>query len=172
MGASITINVDTSGFQEGFDKHLKHTNDLTPLMVDIGELIIAETDDNFAAERSPSGKPWKPSQRAKNEGGKTLTDHRHLRDSIAKKVTPVSVEVGTNKVYAAIHQFGFEGNQTIGAHKRLATQAFGKELKFAVWQSVKQHTRKVSMPVREYLGFNPSIISEIKFNIADYVVNP
>ena len=35
--------------------------------------------------------------------------------------------------------------------KALVRQAFGKPLKFPVWQNVRQHPRKVSYPERSFL---------------------
>lgn len=61
----------------------------------------------FRMMRGPDGTAWEKSWRARNEGGQTLTSsNARLRRSITYRATPTSVEVGTNVVYAAIHQFG------------------------------------------------------------------
>lgn len=60
----------------------------------------------FRTMRGPDGNAWSKSRRAQEEGGQTLSLTRRLRNSITYRATPTSVEVGTNVVYAAIHQFG------------------------------------------------------------------
>lgn len=80
--------------------------DLTPLMDDIGAHVEMSTKERFDTNIAPDGTPWKPSRRAENEGGKTLLDSGHFRDSITRDVTGDSATIGTNIIYAAIHQFG------------------------------------------------------------------
>lgn len=64
-----------------------------------------------------------------------------LRRSITHRVseTPQEIKgtVGTNVSYGRVHEFGYEG-------KALITQAFGKQLKFPVWKSIK-------LPQRSFL---------------------
>ena len=74
----------------------------------IGRHLVASTHRRFERERAPDGTPWLKSARAIAEGGQTLTDTGRLRSSIAHTLTHGGrgVEVGTNVVYAAIHQFG------------------------------------------------------------------
>ena len=78
------------------------------IMDRIGRYLVASTLRRFESERAPDGTPWLKSARAVAEGGQTLTDSGRLRRSIAHVVTDGgrAVEVGSNVVYAAIHQFG------------------------------------------------------------------
>lgn len=55
--------------------------------------------------------------------------------------------VGTNKEYAAVHEYG--GTFTISQHLRLVKQAFGRQLRFPVWASVKQYS--ATYPERSFL---------------------
>lgn len=80
--------------------------DTGPLMDEIGDYLISELLLNFENEETPEGEGWKPSQRAAEEGGKTLQDRGHLRDSYTYDAGQDSVEVGSNIIYAAIHHFG------------------------------------------------------------------
>lgn len=80
-----------------------------------------------------------------------------LRRSVYQRVdeSPQSVtgRVGTNVFYGALHEGGFEG-------KRLITQAFGRQLKFPVWASIKLPKRSFlrsslkdkSVHIKEELG--------------------
>lgn len=84
---------------------LSHPDDI---MDRIGRHMVASTHRRFERERAPDGTPWLKSARAIVEGGQTLTDTGRLRISIAHTVVDGgrAVEVGSNVVYAAIHQFG------------------------------------------------------------------
>lgn len=72
----------------------------------IGQILVTSTVDRFERGVGPDGVPWRPSARASREGGVTLVDTARLRGSIAHRASADGVEVGTNVVYAAIHQFG------------------------------------------------------------------
>ena len=74
----------------------------------VGRYLVASTLRRFERERAPDGSPWLKSARALAVGGKTLTDTGRLRGSITHTVTDGgrAVEVGSNVLYAAIHQFG------------------------------------------------------------------
>lgn len=79
--------------------------DMTPVMKDLGRALKTGTQLRFREQRSPEGAPWQPSLRAIAEGGQTLRLTGRLRNSITFGATKDSVEIGTNVVYAAIHQF-------------------------------------------------------------------
>ncbi|MBP7127323.1 phage virion morphogenesis protein [Myxococcota bacterium] len=77
----------------------------------IGEAIVHETLDAFKRQESPWGERWKPSQRAQGlvrgkKPGLTLVDTARLRNSIHARTSGDQVEVGTDVVYARIHQLG------------------------------------------------------------------
>ena len=84
---------------------LSHPDDI---MDRIGRYLVASTYRRFERERAPDGTPWLKSARAVAEGNRTLTDTGRLRGSIVHTLTDGGhgVEVGSNVVYAAIHQFG------------------------------------------------------------------
>ena len=74
----------------------------------VGRYLVASVLRRFERERAPDGSPWLKSARAIADGGRTLTDTGRLRRSIGHAVTDSghAVEVGSDVVYAAIHQFG------------------------------------------------------------------
>lgn len=80
--------------------------DATPAFKSMGRALKTGVQLRFREEKAPDGSAWKPSKRAIAEGGKTLQLTRRLLRSITYAATYDSVEVGTNVVYAAIHQFG------------------------------------------------------------------
>lgn len=101
----------------------------------IGEAVKTMSVAAFEDETSPSGKEWKKSARAESEGGQTLSDTGRLKTSIDVAAGSDTVQVGTNVVYAAIHQLG----GTIKPKK-------GKALKFG-----STIVSKVTMPARPFL---------------------
>lgn len=72
----------------------------------VGQELVASTVGRFERGRGPDDQPWTPSRRAARDGGQTLVDTARLRGSIAHRASADGVEVGTNVVYGAIHQFG------------------------------------------------------------------
>lgn len=72
----------------------------------VEHLLVTSTVRRFERETGPDGMPWQPSQRALAEGGQTLTDKGLLRGSITHVARRDGVDVGTNVIYGAIHQFG------------------------------------------------------------------
>lgn len=73
---------------------------------EIGEYLVGQIQDNFHAQRLADGSPMPPSDAAAARSGKTLLDKGHLRDSYVYQLTASGLEVGSAKVYAAIHHFG------------------------------------------------------------------
>jgi len=93
------------------------TVDFSPVFRKIQQVVQTSIDRNFSeggrfgSEKLGGGtEKWLPSKRAKKQSGKTLTDTGQLAASIRVAVTQqgkqVNIEVGSNKAYAAIHQFG------------------------------------------------------------------
>jgi len=108
-GASIRLSVDLLGSRrpgDSFGALVLRMADLTPVMDVIGSSMQDSVARRFGSEIGPGDKPWKRSKRAVEKGGKTLVDQGYLRDSVTWKTGPGYVEIGTNRLYAGIHQFG------------------------------------------------------------------
>lgn len=108
-GISLQIDLNDGHWQQLFQRLAQA--DRTALLTEIGEHQLAETLLNFDAERSPEGDAWEKSQRAVEQGGQTLQDRGHLRDSYSYQVNGNQVEIGSNMVYAAIHHAGGEAGR-------------------------------------------------------------
>lgn len=68
----------------------------------VGEALVSNTQLRFMDQQTPEGIPWRPTQR----GGHILNKRGLLSSSVTYRATDKLVEVGTNSIYAAIHQFG------------------------------------------------------------------
>ena len=108
----------------------------------IGAAWESSTRRRFETGIGPDGAAWKPSRRVLRHGGQTLVEHAHLKGSITHKVDGASVEVGTNLVYAGIHQFGGTIATARAKANAQALPGFG--------QDVAEH--RIVMPARPYLG--------------------
>jgi phage gpG-like protein len=118
------------------------------------------TQQRFADEQDPEGNPWPPSIRALMFGGKTLTDQAILRNSITHNVFGDGVEVGSDLIYAAVHQFG----ATI-------TAKTDQGLMFKIGD---QFVRKdsVTLPARAYLGVDAEDEAAIVQILEDHLGEP
>lgn len=140
MVASLTYRVQDQA-SAGLERLERRLGDLTPVMDAVGALLVAGTERRFDTQRAPDGTPWPPSIRAQLVSGQTLTDTARLRGSITHEAFRDRVEVGTNVVYAAPHQFG----ATI---RPKSAKALTFNIPGVGWVSVKE----VTIPRREFLG--------------------
>ncbi|WP_328300856.1 phage virion morphogenesis protein [Paralysiella testudinis] len=99
------ISLDEKDLKRGLGQLLKNATDNRPMMRGIATELIALTEDNFEDE-SWGGDTWKKSQRAADEGGKTLQRDGGLAGNISTKVGNSFARIGSNKPYAAIHHLG------------------------------------------------------------------
>lgn len=107
--AGATVTIDVKGLHEARAKLGtlgRRLGDLTPVMDDIGRMLVDHTVLRFEREEDPDGHAWTPSLRALLSGGQTLTDQGHLKASITHRPGRDRVEVGSNVIYARIHQLG------------------------------------------------------------------
>jgi len=92
--------------------------DLTPALKDIGEALLLSTQQRFSDQVDPDGRPWKPlsdEYRRRKKHPKILTETTNLRGRIVWQLVLGGVEVGTDVVYAAIHQFGGRAGRELAA---------------------------------------------------------
>ena len=106
--------------------------DTSALMPQLGEYLLASTQDRFGTQTDPEGDKWQalkhPARKKKNKNKILTLDgflHKNLRYQVLDKTR---VQVGSNAPYAATHQFGrgtiparpFLG---LGTHDRTELQA-------------------------------------------------
>lgn len=101
----IEIKIEDTGALEAFNRLLSLGNDMSPVMRAIAGVLKDRTEQNFADESGPLGK-WPEVKDKKRAGGQILQDTGRLANSITAHSDADSASVGTNVVYAAIHQFG------------------------------------------------------------------
>ena len=79
----------------------------------------------------------------------------NLRGSIHQEIirdgSGIVGRVGTNVEYAAFHEYGFNGTQSVREHVRTIRRAFKKELKEPKQVVVRAHTRKLDYKGKSFL---------------------
>ena len=76
------------------------------LMAKLRVTAVAQVRKRFDQSRAPDGTPWKPIKFRARGGNKPLRDTGLLMASITARTTGNTLIVGTNRVGAALHQFG------------------------------------------------------------------
>lgn len=128
--------------------------DVRGILRSMAEGLRTSTVERFTEEKAPDGTPWKPSIRAREENGKTLTKTAQLKTSIRSEVSGQGLAVGTNDIRAATHQFG--DSRTIRArNKRYLTFKIGGQWRRAV-------SVNVDIPARPFLGISKEDEQDIK----------
>jgi phage virion morphogenesis protein len=150
--ANITVRIDDAELRKAIDRVIDHMADLTPAMQEIGDYMITATRDRFDTETAPDGSKWaalspryaarKARMRSVVDGGKRILAKRGtLRDTIRYKASRSDVVIGSNEVYAAIHQLGGQAGRG----------------------------RKATIPARPFLGISPQDQEEILRILGDYI---
>lgn len=141
----------------------------TPVMEAIGRKLVDNVHDRFAAAVDPSGGAWAPldpGYAASKKGAGILREsgmRGGLMGSITFVASPGTVEVGTNKPYAAAHQFGATIKPVHGTHLRFMIG--GKPV----------YARSVTIPERPYLGISAEderTIAEAVIDALDRAIKP
>lgn len=157
-GIELKLTFEDGALVNVIEGTRERLGDLSPALNAIGGYLENITLERFETGTGPDGVPWRPSRRAQLEGGKTLIDKGRLMDSIAYQVDGDEVSVGSNLVYAAIHQLG----GTIQA-KSAGKLMFGTaEGGFAMVDSV-------DIPARPFLGANDDDIDEAARILNDFI---
>jgi phage virion morphogenesis protein len=155
---AVTVTVEGLGDIEArLSGMLAKMDDLTPLMDRIGQAMETTTGERFERGVAPSGVAWKKSNKP---SGKTLIDTSRLKNSVTHRASRDSVEIGTNVIYGAIHQFG----GTIRARS-------GKYLKFKLPGKLGfRSVESVIIPARPFIGIDAEDRQEIPALVEDYLL--
>ncbi len=113
--AGTSISIDTRGL-DGLKTSLRlmasGVRDTRTLMPRLGEYLQRSTQERFRTQTDPDGGAWaalqpRTRERKRHNRDKILTQSGYLRHHIHDQVTaPGRVEVFSDRVYAATHQFG------------------------------------------------------------------
>ncbi len=198
-GASIRIEVDDAEIAAGLRRLVEAGADLRPAMGAIADALLFSTQRRFETQSGPVGQPWAPFARstlrrmpARRLPPQLLRDTARLYSSLTTASDAYSAEVGTNVVYAGIHQFGGaipmperQGSATFrlateGAGRTKDGRRVGSRLRFAGAKdrAASKHTRTftvpahtIRIPARPYLGVSEADKAEILAILADHLAD-
>jgi phage virion morphogenesis protein len=181
--AEIRVTIDNTAALAALRRTREGLLNLRPAMKNVGEYLLLETDDRFRSQTAPDGAQWKPISRSwrqyKVKHGhitKILQMRGRLRKSIVYKASADQVSVGTNVVYANIHQFGgdithYARSQTANFRidKKTGQSRFAKKKKANFSQNVTIGAHTTSITARPFLGVNDENERAIGRIVADYI---
>ncbi|SDX88314.1 phage virion morphogenesis protein [Nitrosomonas halophila] len=150
----IRLEVDDRQLQDALSRLMALGSNPARMLGAIAFYGENATRRRFQEQAGPDRQPWQPSLRARLHGGKTLVQDRHLLDSIVSRADSAAAEWGSNKIYAAIHQFGGE------IRPRSAQSLF-----FRLADGSARRVKKVVIPARPYLGID----TDDRENILDII---
>ena len=115
----FTVELKEDEISIALERLARAVSDMSPIMNSIGEQLEFTTVQRFDEGVSPDGVPWAPKSQATIDAytkrsqavdlrplyGPNL-DGNPLRSSFFRNFGPEFVEVGTNKIQAAVMQFG------------------------------------------------------------------
>ena len=172
-GAAITVKVDDKQVKELLGRIQKNLGDLTPAMKIIGSTIRTSIIRNFEKSGRPAKwkKHSKQTEDRRGKGAKILMAQGFaggLAASINYRAHKKSVEVGTNKIYGAVHQCGAKKG-SFGAVVAKIKAHLRKGVK------VKAHERKMNLPwgdipARPFLMVQDEDWTEIRAELNDYII--
>jgi len=185
----IAIEFDDSKMQTAFKLLIARSIDLRPAMQAVAGVMAASVEENFAQEGRPKWPFLQPKTEKAREKkgrwpGKILQATGALASSIQSDAGKNYAQVGTNKEYAAIHQFGgeIERKESWGA-VYLRTDRKGNLLRngnLAVFASRRhknfqrryyaQAAYVINMPARPFLGLEKNEEEKILKAIGSFIV--
>lgn len=158
--AAASIVIESTELGEALDRVLKAAGDLSPVLKNIGDYEAEATKERFRQEVDPDGKPWvplNPLYKLTKKGPRILTGQtRSLSQIVWQLASQSAVEIGSNEIYARIHN---EGGDIVPKNAAALVFSMGGQT-FKVSQ--------VTIPRRQYLGVNEEDRARIEEIVQDH----
>lgn len=139
-GVNLTVRSGgTEAIGRGLHALERRGENPKPALGEIGAMLLTSTQKRFEDERDPGGRAWEP---LRHRSGPILRLSGRLYQSLTYAVGSNQVEVGTNTIYARIHQMGGKAGRGL----------------------------KVTIPAREYLGLDAADERESLAIVNDYLL--
>lgn len=180
----IEIEINCEAVQKLLEQAAEGLQNSAPLMEVVAARLHRAVDDNFESQGRPAwaglktgswlsragpltkrGNVSKARYNKKVVDGKILQDSGRLRNSITKQSDADSAVVGTNVVYAAIHNFG---GQTA------ARVIYPSKKKALAWATGRHPVKKVNhpgskIPARPFMVLTPEDEADLVDSVSDYL---
>lgn len=167
-GARITIDIQDREVRAALRDWRALGRNPMPMMRAVGTRLVSNTQDRFDAGTDPQGQAWAPLSAAYAglKRGPGVLREAGMRGGLQGSITfevaagGAEVAVGSNKIYAAIHQFG----GTI----RAKNAPFLRFRTVAGWAAV----RSVTIPARPFLGLSRTDEEDIFDAVESFLRRP
>lgn len=163
--AGVTLEFNGQDALDAISRGAQALADPDELLLDIAGVLMDIHRRRFRAQVSPDGTPWQALspgylKRKRKNKDKVLTLDGNLRDLLRYQISGGALLFGSDRPYAAIHQFGGKINRAA----RASTVYFRQEKSGAVGrqfvrkdksnfaQDVKVGPYTIDMPARPWLG--------------------
>lgn len=167
-----SIELDDDEVSAALDKLGRQLADMTPVMQDIGELLVASNQDRVQKGLQPDGQPFAPRSQTTLDRyaakelsfGAVLNQSGDMRLGVHYQAGADQLEIGSNAIQAAVMQFGAEQG-AFGAHmgrtkpseKRKKSQSYFVTLPWG------------DIPARPWLGVSEDDRSNILAELQDWL---
>lgn len=154
----IDIKIDRQGIAAAIERIARQQR--APLMANVAAIMEDAVQENFAQQGRPKWQGLKPPGRP---GGQILQKSGQLAADIVTASDTDSAVVGSDKKYAAIHQFGGRTRAHEIRPRNKKALAFGGRVVAKV-----NHPGSV-IPARPFLALTPADEAEIEQSALDYL---
>lgn len=161
---AIVVEIDSKEALDALRQASKQIGNTRLLMENLGEALLNTTLERMDNEEAPDGQKWQRLNSAyasSKRSNKILQEQgmaSGLKGSLHYAISGNELRLGSDKIYAAIHQFGGEIKPVNGDY--LTFKMGGGFIK----------ARKVTIPARPYLGVGPNEEQAI-INVAKDLLN-
>lgn len=155
-GASIRVEISSEATRAKLGRVQALLANPGELLASIGEIVLQSTAARFDAMAGPDGKPWTALSprylaRKKKNPDKILQLEGDLRNTMRYQLEGTdAVLVGSNRPYAAIHQFGGK----IGAGQSRSQSSRTQAVERVFVKKRAGRAPSAGMPARPYLGLD------------------
>lgn len=174
---AYNIVFDVTDFERSLGELINKFEKRAPLMTMLAGLMEDSVQENFEVEGRPKWQHWKSNAYwAQRRGGKILQRSGRLAASITAYSDNDMATVGTNVVYAGIHQSG--GKITIPARSQQAyyrqnkdgtlNNKFARKSKanYSEWHTIPAYEIKIT--ARPFLHLTESDVTDMEEKATDY----
>lgn len=161
--SSVQISIDDGNLTDLLKKASSAIGSTDALMKNLGESLLNVTLERMDREEAPDGSKWQdlnPGYKSGKRGTRMLQEQgmsSGLKGSLTYRVSGNELELGSSKVYAAIHQYG--GDIKPVSADRLYFNIAGRVVT----------AKKVTIPARPYLGIGQNEMDAIE-NVAQDIL--
>lgn len=164
--AGVTLEYNNAEVLQALQSAVDVLQNPQAMFRDMGEYMLIALDARFESQTEPDGTPWQPlspayQKRKRKNQDKILTLDGYLKNTLRYQVSDNELAVGSNRIYAAIHQFGGEiqvaarSQQAYFNHDSKSGEVGPRfvnkrRANFSQWVTLGPYTIKI--PARPWLG--------------------